>query len=293
MSRRLTIVQPEIYKLFKTGSRTYFNSTIFFPGDVRADVFRLYAFLRKADNYVDSIPQDADGFYNFKHEYEKAASGYETSDLVIREFVSLAERKKFEPEWIDAFLHAMESDLYHKTYNTLEELYGYMYGSAEVVGLFMAKILDLPEESFIYARFLGRAMQYINFIRDVREDFMLGRQYLPLNEMQEYNIKSFDPYEMCDKVANFTAFLRRQIRRYFEWQNFAERGYRYIPYRYLIPIKTAADMYKWTARIIYRAPYITFLKKIKPSRKRIIFNASTNFIRVIRFKAPLGGIPWE
>lgn len=287
-----TEVNPEVFQLFKKGSRTYFNSTLFFPADVRRDVFRLYAFLRKADNYVDQIPQDAEGFYRFREEYQKAANGYGTSDVVVKEFVALAESKRFEPSWVTAFLDAMEADLYRKNYNTAEELCVYMYGSAEVVGLFMAKILELPEESYIYARHLGRAMQYINFIRDIREDFILGRQYLPLNELKQYGIENFDINNFCGKHEQFSRFVRRQIHRYFEWQRFAEKGYKYIPYRYLIPIKTAADMYKWTAHIIYRTPWIVFLRKVKPRKSRIIYSANTNFIRSLRYKVPFGGLAW-
>lgn len=269
---------------------TYFNSSIFFPSKVRTDVFRLYAFLRKADNFVDKIPQDFEGFYHFKQEYEKAANGYDSSDIVIKEFVALANRKKFEPEWINAFLDAMESDLYRKTYNTLEELCRYMYGSAEVVGLFMAKILDLPEESYVHARYLGRAMQYINFIRDISEDLALGRQYLPLSELRQCGIKSLEPHDLSGKHQEFSAFIRKQINRYLIWQRFAEEGYIYIPYRYLIPIKTAADMYKWTAKIIKRDPWIVYRYKVKPCKPRIILSANANFVAALRHKIQLGDL---
>ncbi|MEM0348576.1 MAG: phytoene/squalene synthase family protein [Candidatus Caldarchaeum sp.] len=285
-------VAKPFLNLFQRGSTTYFNSTLFFPTNVKVDVFKLYAFLRKADNYVDTIPQDIEGFYTFREEYERAAAGYPSSDIVITEFIELANRKKFEQEWVTAFLDAMQSDLYRKTYYTLDELCVYMYGSAEVVGLFMAKILDLPEESYIYARFLGRAMQYINFIRDIREDYELGRQYLPYEEMRMYGIEDFEPSRFCGKQENFAKFIRRQIERYLEWQRFAEQGYRYIPYRFLIPIKTAADMYKWTAKIIYRNPWMVFLRKIKPRKRRVVYRANLNFVMALRHKIIPGELTW-
>jgi len=55
------LIDDRIYSIFKRGSKTYFYSTLFFPGDVRRDVFILYSFLRKADDYVDAIPQDTEG----------------------------------------------------------------------------------------------------------------------------------------------------------------------------------------------------------------------------------------
>jgi hypothetical protein len=54
-----TAVQTQV---FKAGSTTYFNSSLFFPPAMRAEVFALYGFVRVADNLVDAVPQDAEGF---------------------------------------------------------------------------------------------------------------------------------------------------------------------------------------------------------------------------------------
>ncbi|MEN2975104.1 MAG: hypothetical protein ABDH32_05955 [Candidatus Caldarchaeales archaeon] len=69
-----------------------------------------------------------------------------------------------------------------------------------------------------------------------------------------------------------------------EWQDFAEKGYKYIPYRYLIPIKTAADMYKLTAKIIYRNPMILFRRKVKPQKIKIVTTAIINSISALHYK---------
>ena len=146
---------------FKKGSKTYFNSSLFFPEAIRRDVFTLYGFVRVADDYVDQVPQDAKGFYAFKERYQRALAGEQTGDLIIDSFVALSERKKFPQEWAEAFLSAMEADLSKKKYPTVEASLEYIYGSAEVIGLFMARIMNLEEESYWSARMLGRAMQYI------------------------------------------------------------------------------------------------------------------------------------
>ncbi len=83
----------------------------------------------------------------------------------------------------------MEHDLSESSCETLEDVLTYIYGSAEVIGLFMARIMDLDEASFPYAAMLGRAMQYINFIRDIAEDNELGRRYLPLLDTSLVSLK--------------------------------------------------------------------------------------------------------
>ncbi|MBN1861420.1 MAG: squalene/phytoene synthase family protein, partial [Candidatus Thermoplasmatota archaeon] len=112
------IIDKTFFSIFRKGSRTYFYSSIFFPMHIRREVFILYGFVRKTDNYVDVIPQDRNGFYEFKEKYYQAKQGKETGDIVIDSFVRLAEKKGFQDEWIEAFFHSMELDLTKKRYET-------------------------------------------------------------------------------------------------------------------------------------------------------------------------------
>lgn len=265
-------------KIFKNGSKTYYYSSVFFPPDVKEDVYKLYSFVREADDYVDVIPQRKKEFYNFKDRYHLALRGMKTGDAVIDGFVDLMKEREFDPSWVDAFLYSMESDLYINSYETIGSLMQYLYGSAEVVGLMMAKILNLPEESYEYAQHLGRAMQYVNFVRDINEDLSLGRNYFPRKEFIINQLKSLEPEEAINHPEGFKNFIRTQISRFREWQHEAEKGFKYIPRRYLIPIKTASEMYKWTAGIIDKDPFAIYQRKIKPSIPRIVATIGKNSI---------------
>lgn len=139
----------------------------------------------------------------------------------------------------------------------------------------MMKILNLKEEATYNARMLGRAMQYLNFIRDVKEDIEMGRQYLPVKEMQEFGVKS-----LSECTDNFKDFLRYQLKRYMYFQREAEKGYRMIPAKYLIAIKTAGDMYKWTAMKIWMDPCIVNREKVKPRKRRVLARGLYNFLGV-------------
>ena len=272
------MIDQTIYSIFKGGSKTYFYSTIFFPKQVREDVFVLYSFLRKADDYVDGIPQDINGFYDFKDRYYKAIEGDITGDIVVDSFVNLLERKEFETSWVDAFLNSMEMDITKNKYETMDDLLTYLYGSSEVVGLFMAKIMDLSPESYENARYLGRAMQYINFIRDISEDIELGRTYFPQKDLKYFGIESLDEEYTRKKPEEFKAFVRKQLDTYYSWQEKAEEGFSYIPFRYLVPIKTASDLYKWTGSKINKNPFVVYQKKVKPSIPNILSKVVSNSI---------------
>lgn len=257
-------MNPTLKKIFKKGSRTYYNSSIFFPRAVKEDVFKLYAFLRVADDLVDHIPQDADGFYHFRNTYEKAVQKCQPSgNTVIDGFIELARRKNFDPRWAKAFLDSMEMDLKKATYTSLDDTLQYIYGSAEVIGLFMARIIGLPEAIFPNARMLGRAMQYINFIRDIHEDQQMGRIYLPL---EDSGLDSLDYEYTSANRPEFESFIRSQLALYYEWQREAGPFLARLKRSFRIPIRTATEMYLWTARQIERNPFIVYQKKVKPGR---------------------------
>ncbi len=266
-------MNPILYETFKKGSKTYFNSALFFPRHVREDVFTLYAFVRVADDYVDQTPPDTESFLHFVDLYHYAMRHGPSGDIVIDSFVNLAHRLDFEPAWTEAFLHSMRLDTHKTEYQSMDELLEYIYGSAEVIGLYMARIMGLPEASWPYAQMQGRAMQLINFIRDVQEDLALGRVYLPLAGHQK------DLLRKSNALGNpgaFRDFITEMLTYYYDWQQEAEKGYAYIPGRYLVPIKTAAQMYGWTAQVIAKDPLVVLRTQVKPSRARIFARVLLN-----------------
>jgi 15-cis-phytoene synthase len=277
-------VHPMVEEAFSRGSKTYFNSSLFFPESVRRDVFLLYGFVRTADDFVDAIPPQEKAFRSFRRRYEQArACGGMTGDPIIDSFLDVSRRKGFQEAWVDAFLNSMEADLSKNRYDSLQETIEYIYGSAEVIGLFMAAIMGLEPEARNAAASLGRSMQYINFIRDIAEDNGLGRIYLPLKgsgltDLREETARAH-PEE-------FIAFIRSQAGLYLEWQAEAEAGFGWIPWRSRVPIMTASHMYNWTARIIQRDPFIVYRKKVKPKKARILFELFLNGIRAMGYRRP-------
>ena len=346
--------------IFKKASKTYFYSSLFFPKKIREQINILYAFVRTADDFVDSIPSNSSGFFAFKNYYlqnsktnskienptnlqkkvtnlvnlrqkklemqannqnsnkspkinqliDKIENTNLNSELnfklkikeenlqdwknkkneknivknlefwqkIVLAFVDLEEKLEFEKSWTLAFLKSMENDLSVRIYPTIKETCEYIYGSASVIGFFMAKILKLPTESYEYAAFLGQSFQYINFIRDIAEDLELGRCYFPQNLLKECNLQSLELSETSQKRGEFQKFAKICLNQYEDWQTEAEKGFRFFPKKYKIAIKTASDMYKWTAKIIAKDPFIVYQKKIKPQKRRVLLTGLINWL---------------
>jgi 15-cis-phytoene synthase len=290
------MIDPATRQIFRRGSRTYYISSAFFPEPIRSDVFTLYAYVRTADDFVDAIPADRAGFATFKQQTWSSWDILDTNATlpdgvppIVTEFVKLCQRTGIERCWVAAFLASMELDFGKKKYHSIAETCTYMYGSAEVIGLMLAKIFKLPAESYPAARLLGRSMQYINMIRDVGEDLeKLGRHYLPLDETVIYGL----PYQtkLSAQVARenpgyVAAYIRAQLGRQQHWMLAAKNGFKFLPRSLRIPVMTATDMYCWTAEQIWNDPTIIWQKQLKPSTARVALTAvghtiTTGFDRV-------------
>ena len=263
-------------EIFRKGSTTYYYSTKLFPAKIRREVTQLYNFVRVADDYVDSVPQDTEGFMDFKKEYYRVLSGKTSDNKVITDFVELSQKRKFDNKWVDAFLLSMEMDTRKSTYKNLDELNTYLYGSAEVIGLMMNRVMNVNENANDSARYLGKAMQFINFIRDIDEDLDLKRTYFPVEDLDSFGLSGLTRGEARRKPKQFKAFVRSQIQLYFRWQKRAELGFKFIPKNMRIAVKTASDMYLWTAKEIYKNPFIVYDLKIKPSWTKVLLNGLRN-----------------
>lgn len=264
-------------KIFKKGSKTYYNSSKFFPKLIRDEVTTLYAFVRIVDDYVDSIPQQEEKFYQIKKQLYTRLKGKASGNDLVDDFVSLAEERDFDKRWIDAFMDSMEFDLTGKKCTTQEQTKKYVYGSAEVIGLFMAKIMDIPEKSYKYARAMGSSMQMINFIRDINEDLEMKRWYLPL-DITKTKLEDVTREYLLSHKEDFCTFMREHIKAYRQEAKEAEKGYTYLPYSVRVPIATASKIYKWTADQIEKDPMIVFEKKVKPSKSRILITLINQYV---------------
>lgn len=262
------------FKIFYKGSKTFFTASLFFPKDIKQDVFDLYAFVRVADDYVDSIPQQSKEFYSFKEDYYQSLKAGSSNNIVIGKFIGLQRKLNFEQSWVDAFFFSMEQDLTKSEYINIEETLKYIYGSAEVIGLMMAKIMNLPEKSYEYASKLGRAFQFMNMIRDIKEDLSLNRCYFSKAEYSQLGLTNLSEEVAEQNPEVFKQFTFAQIKRYWEWRREAEQGFGLIPKRYRIPIVAASESFDRTMQTIEKNPMLVWKGKkgIPVSRLDIVWS---------------------
>src|SRR3546814_2667413 len=88
-----------------------------------------------------------------------------------------------------AIVEGMEMDLDQTRYSDWPGLRKYCWHAAGVVGELSASIFGYAQaETLVYAEKLGLAFQLTNIIRDVGDDARRGRIYLPVDELQKFNV---------------------------------------------------------------------------------------------------------
>lgn len=236
-------------QLNKKHGKTYYLATMLLPPEKRPYVHALYGFARYADEIVDDLSstltpeQKAEELRKWSAKfYESLISGH-TDDPVCLAVIDTIKRWNLPREHFEAFLHSMEMDLTVTEYQTFEDLYEYVYGSAAVIGLQMVPILEPTDQrAYEFAKDLGVAFQLANFIRDVNEDLDRGRVYLPLSELAKHGVTRAD-LEKRIATPQIKAALKEQIARVRQLEEKSKIG--------ISMLSPAAQPCIETARVLY------------------------------------------
>lgn len=110
-------------------------------------------------------------------------------------------------------INGMEMDLHHVRYATFDDLQYYCYRVAGVVGRLITRILGFRQpETLAYAEKMGLALQLTNIIRDVGEDARMGRIYLPMDELAQFNVPA-QTILSAQATPEFARLMRFQFER--------------------------------------------------------------------------------
>ena len=210
-------MSPNQYCLEKTkqSGSSFYYSFLFLPLDKRQALIALYAFCREVDDVVDdcndaSIAQATLNWW--KSELDQLYAG-DPQHPVTRALLPVIKIFSLQRELFIEIIEGMEMDLGNVRYANFRILQLYCYRVASVVGQLTANILGYTHHNTLkFAHKLGLAFQLTNIIRDVGEDALRGRIYLPQDELLEFGVEEADI--LARKASpQFTALMHFQIQR--------------------------------------------------------------------------------
>ena len=177
----------------------------------------------------------------FADQFRTALIDRGSDDPVMAAIVHSVITCGIEPECFDRFFGAMAMDLTTSTYETWDDLCGYMEGSAAVIGEMMLPVLEpTSPNAKAPARSLGLAFQLTNFLRDVDEDLDRGRVYMPQEDLRQFGV---DLTSRTGRRRGVRAFLAYEIERNRALYSFADTGIALLPPRSARCVGTARVLY--------------------------------------------------
>jgi phytoene synthase len=201
-------------KAAASGSSFYY-AFLFLPAPRRAAITAFYAFCREVDDVVDEVSDPGVAATKLAWWAAEVAKSYrgEPSHPVMKALMPCAGEFGIEERQLQAVIEGCRMDLEQTRYLDFAGLERYCHLVAGVVGEVSARIFGQTDaRTTDYAHKLGLAFQLTNIIRDVGEDAMRGRIYLPVSELQQFDVKAHEV--LARKYSDrFTALMAFQAER--------------------------------------------------------------------------------
>ncbi len=264
---------------FAQHARTFRFAARLFPKAEGARVASLYAFCRFSDDLVDNphdgAPADVltERLSAWRTLARAAFDGVKT-DIPLLDHV-MAQARDRGVDWLypDAVLEGVGMDLVPWAYRDWDDLEAYTFGVAGAVGGWMSQLFAVHDPEMLeQAHALGHAMQLTNIVRDVGEDWRMGRCYLPQELLSSHGITVGDLAALVSGAVPVTpawqAVMEDVMDRADAWYDLAWPGIRGLPSSFRRPVAVAAAAYQGIHDEVRRNRWNNLNRRAVTSRSR-------------------------
>ncbi len=228
------------HQIARSAHSSFYPAFFLLPKAKRDAIVALYAFMRLVDDVADEghdLAAKQRGLAKWRAALDEAVTGLEQvfdstvalplSDSVPKHaaeilpaLVDTIRRYNMPTRYLHDLISGAEMDLTIQAYPTFDRLREYCYRVAGTVGLTCTHIFGFKDPRALdLAEKLGLAFQLTNIIRDVHEDYSLGRVYLPDEDLARYSAAPED-FGCHEATLGVRELLRFEAER--AWQNYEE-----------------------------------------------------------------------
>lgn len=265
-------------------AKTFYLGTSFLDPEKRRAVWAVYTWCRRTDDLVDGprVVQRSGSLRDVLAGWrarldaifaagrgaqgeEGVASPRDALDLALVDVIVRYPDMDVTPfaDMIDGMIMDVEKD----RFATWDELHLYCYRVAGTVGLMTLPIMGSVDGTRAGLRAaaepalaLGVALQLTNILRDVGEDRLRGRIYLPLEDLERFGYTEMDLLAgvLDDRYRALMKFQIARARAYFAK---AEAGIELLSEDARLPVRASLDMYAGILEVLELNGYDNFKRR--------------------------------
>ena len=228
------------HRIARAAHSNFYYAFYLLPKHKRDSLAALYAFNRLVDDVADEgadLPAKQRGLANWRSVLDDAITGHVTltdgssalderakfptgAAEILPALVDTVTRYKMPTRYLHDLISGAEMDLTVRTYPTFDRLHEYCYRVAGTVGLTCTHVFGFKDPRALdLAEKFGLAFQLTNIIRDVHEDYALGRVYIPEEDLAKYGVSDQD-FGRNEATLGIRELLRFEADR--AWQYYEE-----------------------------------------------------------------------
>src|SRR5436190_6545062 len=180
-------------RVARTRAKNFYYSFMLLSAQQRKAMCAIYAFMRYCDDLSDEPGATRAAIDQWRSELESALEGRFGDHPVWPAFHHTVRRFGIPHEYFSQMIEGVAGDLEPRRFADFDQLYGYCYQVASVVGLTIIHIFGFDTPSALpLAEKCGVAFQLTNILRDIREDAARGRIYLPAEDLRRFGVTEED-----------------------------------------------------------------------------------------------------
>ncbi len=256
-------------QITRTEARNFYYGIRLLPADKRRVLCAVYALARRMDDIGDGdLPVDAK---------TAALAGLRTqlahlsgsTDPVLVAVADAARRHPIPLGAFDELIDGVEMDVTGRRYDTFDDLVTYCRCVAGAVGRLCLGVFGSrphPDASR-YADELGIALQQTNILRDIREDLINGRTYLPQEDLDSFGVTLAldEDGALIDADGGLTALVRFSARRARGWYRDGLRLAPLLDWRSKASCLAMSGIYRQLLNRIEAEPRLVFTQRLSLS----------------------------
>src|SRR5882672_7338827 len=263
------------------------------PKSKRQALSAVYAFMRRCDDIADdpglSFEERRQKLNTWLESLHRAQLGNPTDDPVLLALTDAQHRFSIPPSLLDQLAHGTAMDIVDEAhaaaqglqvqYKSFEDLRLYCYRVASVVGLVCIRVFGYRDPAAEkLAEQLGLAFQLTNIIRDVKEDYSMGRIYLPAEDLAKFDIESADFRSSLDS-SRMRLVLKAEAERAREFYGAADKLLPLIDEDSQPALWVLSTIYRRLLEKIARLQYDVFSQKVSLTVREKLMILGKGFVK--------------